>query len=114
MMVAAGRFSTNTRFWGGTTMVDGATPKEHCKIAPITTACDIADCSYGSIVSVNFLISNRPFSHKIFHAQDFFLAQQFIIDKSIAKERILPICVCQVKACHRSEKQLQFLAIAGR
>ena len=60
MMVAAGMFSTFTRFWGKTTRVDGAAPKEHCRVAPMTTCCDIVGYSYGSALC-------RFFDFKLLH-----------------------------------------------
>ena len=41
MIVAAGLFSTMTRFSGVIIRLEGATPKEHWHIAPITTICPI-------------------------------------------------------------------------
>ncbi len=37
VMFAAGLFSTNNLLSGSTESVDGAAPKVHCKVAPITT-----------------------------------------------------------------------------
>jgi hypothetical protein len=40
-MVAAGMYSTITCLPGNTISVDGTAPKEHCRVAPITTCCAI-------------------------------------------------------------------------
>lgn len=49
MMFAAGMFSTTTRLTGRTISDDGATPKLHCIIAPMTTCFAIAGYSFLSV-----------------------------------------------------------------